>query len=66
MVHAVPSTTSTITYEKDKNMDYTGASRGFGLEIAKPSSPAAMSRHMRSRPEELAAKLDHHSNCTPS
>jgi len=42
-------------------MDHTGASRGFGLEISKAvlASGDSVVATVRSKPEELAAKLDH-------
>ena len=49
---------------KTKTWIITGASRGFGLEIGKAvlASGDKVVGTVRSRPEELASKLDHHPN----
>ena len=48
--------------KKTKTWIITGASRGFGLEISKAvlASGDNVVATVRSKPEELAAKLDHH------
>jgi len=48
--------------KKTKTWIITGASRGFGLEISKAvmASGGNVVATVRSKPEELAAKLDHH------
>ena len=50
--------------KKTKTWIITGASRGFGLEIGKAvlASGDNVVGTVRSRPEELASKLDHHPN----
>jgi NAD(P)-dependent dehydrogenase (short-subunit alcohol dehydrogenase family) len=50
--------------KKTKTWIITGASRGFGLEIGKAvlASGDKVVATVRSKPEELAAKLDHHRN----
>ena len=50
--------------KKTKTWIVTGASRGFGLEIGKAvlASGDKVVATVRSRAEELAASLDHHSN----
>ena len=50
--------------KKTKTWIITGASRGFGLEISKAvlASGDKVVGTVRSNPEDLAAKLDHHPN----
>ena len=50
--------------KKTKTWIITGASRGFGLEIGKAvlASGDNVVGTVRSKPEELASKLDHHRN----
>jgi NAD(P)-dependent dehydrogenase (short-subunit alcohol dehydrogenase family) len=50
--------------KKTKTWIITGAARGFGLEIGKAvlASGDKVVATVRSKPEELAAKLDHHQN----